>query len=389
MTIITVLFTSCYEMKTEWDISADAFPPKLCITAILDGANGTFSILISEGRALADYKKPFQPATENKRNGEVRLYEDDRLILTEAGIFDLAHINDDVDYAYGDYGGWKIGHSIVVSDIDTHPGSTYRLIVEVEGYKSVSSVSTMPLMPDVSVSIDTTAVITKEATIKRYTSLAGWFSGIDEGIFSFWPVTLSWGDRPAGRNYYVLEMYVDVTAIEDNEFYGLTQRDNCNVIVEDRAKLLDNPEVSILENQGIDLELTTQSHNMFQFPILLMSDAGFTDNNASLTLYKMLEMVIEQQPYFPPYFPPNNEQRTLSHCVLNLRVRQITEATYKYYHSLTLQLSIGIDYFVEPVNIVGNIENGYGGFTVFSSADFQLVTYDAYYDWYIPERLTQ
>ena len=51
-------FLSGCNMKTELDVDTAAFPPKLCVTATLEGGSngrGAFSIVLSEGRSLADY----------------------------------------------------------------------------------------------------------------------------------------------------------------------------------------------------------------------------------------------------------------------------------------------------------------------------------------------
>ena len=366
--ILAVFLAACDGMKTELDIDSIAFPPKLCVTAILDGASGTFSIVLTEGRALADYKTPQIPEEKIIRNGEIRLYEDDRLILSEAGEFDLALDNDVVisDH-YGTGSMWFQGHHFEAGGITTNPGSAYRLEVEVDGYKTVTSTSAMPTLPDVSATIDT-SVIVKKNSYKEYYSLAGWsYSGGSGGDINFWPVSLQWGGRASGRNYYALEMHEEKTLIEGvpNE-WNREGRFNIGICVSDLSKLQDNPEVEIFENQEIDMDASSMNAGMYRFPILLMSDMGFTDNNASLTLYKERVYTIDQGQYHPP-----ENKRVVYHRKLTLRVRHITEATFRYYRSLAMQ-SVGMDFFTEPVNIVGNIENGYGGFTVFHAVDIPL-----------------
>lgn len=377
--IITSLVMSagCDWFKTELDIDAASFPPKLCVTAILDGGNGSFSIVISEGRALADYKTPRLPETENKRNGEIRLYEDDRLILSEAGEFDLAH-----SYAKeGSYGGGSgymyigNGHCFETS-VATHPGSAYRLVVEVDGYKTATSTSVMPLLPDASASMDTTVII-KKSGAKKYITLNGGSSGTMHEDFDFWPVSLHLEARATGRNYYVLEMLDEMTLIEGTLPPWLSEGiHNTGVYVSDLTKLQDNPEVEIFENQEIDLDPGSRDYDTYWFTILLMSDVGFTEDNASQTLYT---------PIVPKYllnlrsnYDPERDELVLLHHKSTLRVRHITEATFRYYRSLAMQGG-GLDFFTEPVNIMGNIENGYGGFTVFSATDIQLLEYKIYY----------
>lgn len=363
---ILILNVGCEGMKTELDVDSIAFPPKLCITAILDGASGTFSIVISEGRALADYKKPRPPQQEIKRNGEIRLYEDHRLILSEAGVFDLAK------FSYNGYGPEKNGHHFDAGGIVTHPGSTYRLEVEVDGYKMVTSTSEMPALPVVSATMNTSVTVKKE-TVKEY-NLLNWSSDGYSSNAYYWPVSLQWGERNAGRNYYALEMIHDATLIEGEPVNGnIYFKQDCGIFVSDLSKLQDNPEIEISENQDINLDVSSRNYDLYRFPILLMSDLSFTNENASLTLYKT------QSFFLPQNNPPGYEKEVYQHKV-TLRVQHITEATFKYYRSLALQNN-GMGFFTEPVNIISNIENGYGGFMVFSAADIQLLEYQSNFPW--------
>ena len=162
---VLMLCVGCDGMKTELDVNSIAFPPKLCVTAILDGASGSFSIVISEGRSLADYKTPRLPELEIIRNGEIRLYEDDRLILSEGGEFDLGNIIGGADGVYDVTP--QRGHLFETAGIVARPGSTYLLEVEVDGYQTITSTSTMPVLSVVSATIDTT-VFLKKANIKGY-----------------------------------------------------------------------------------------------------------------------------------------------------------------------------------------------------------------------------
>jgi len=385
---VAMFFTSC-DLKTEIDVESAAFPPKLCVTAILDGASGTFSIVLTEGRALADYKTPRLPEKELIRNGEIHLYENDYLILSEVGEFDMTTPPyhepyfdlETHEYIFPEKGCYRFN----ASGISTHPGSTYRLEVEVDGYKKVTSTSTMPLLPDVSAIIDTTVAVIKER-IKEYSSLAGWSSGGSGGLFTYWPVSLQWGERTAERNYYSLDMYTEKTALEGvpQEWWNQEGKFNLGIFVTDLTKLQDNPEVEIFESQGIDLDVSSMDNDVYLFPILLMSDVGFTNDNASLTLYKRRpDRLIDDnwEESITEWYPLELWNLIILQHTVSLRVRHITEATFKYYRSLVMQ-SIGMDFFSEPVNIKGNIENGYGGFTVFSAVDIPLIEYITYsWEW--------
>ena len=237
---VLLLNVGCDGMKTELDIDSIAFPPKLCVTAILDGGSGTFSIVITEGRALADYKKPRLPEKEIKRNGEIHLYENDKLILSEVGMFNLGNRYENHGAMYNSR--LYRGHCFDAEGIATHPGSTYRLEVKVDGYKTVTSTSAMPALSVVSATIDT-SVILKRETIKKFSSLEGWSSDGYSSNNYYWPVSLQWSERPAGRNYYALEMLNDATVIEGNTADRITYRTNYGICVGDLSKLQDNPEV--------------------------------------------------------------------------------------------------------------------------------------------------
>jgi hypothetical protein len=67
-------------------------------------------------------------------------------------------------------------------------------------------------------------------------------------------------------------------------------------------------------------------------------------------------------------------QRTIAACL-----------QLKYYRSLALQ-STGTGFFTEPVNIIGNIENGYGGFMVHSVREFPLLDDETYHTGYYHEQ---
>jgi hypothetical protein len=256
--------------------------------------------------------------------------------------------------------GWETysptkGYRFEAEGIATRPGSSYRLEVEADGYKMITSTSIMPYPPDVSASINTNVAVKKQ-NVKEYRSLEGWtYGGMSGHDYLFCPVSLQWGERNAGRNYYALEMYHEKVTIEGtpDDWYkdGIV---NAGVFVDDLSLLQDNPEVEIFENQdmpGIDTDSGSAPVDMYYFPILLMSDLYFTHDNVSFTLFQY--------------------QRLIKESSLTLRVRRITKATFIYYRSLALQ-STGMGFFSEPVAITGNVENGYGAFNVFNAVDIEL-----------------
>lgn len=375
--IITValFLVTCDGFKTELDIDIAAFPPKLVVTAILDGTNGTFNIVLSEGRALADYKTFRLDGQKNVVNGEILLYEDGNLIFSEVGEFDMTYSKQEPYYdtntwqwVYPDRGGYRFEASVA-----TNPGSTYQLVVKTDKYETVTSTSIMPILPDVSATINTDEIVRRNGIIE-YRSLQGWSSSGSSGDYDFWPVSLQWGKRPVGRNYYALEMFEEITLIEGtaNQWTNLG-KNIVGICVSDLSKLQDNPEIEFFDTIEIGMDPSSTSYSTYKFPILLMSDISFTLDNASLTLYKLTVNTNDLGEYYPPEY----YEKTVYHHSLSLRVRHITEATFRYYRSLALQ-SVGIDFFTEPVKIVGNIENGYGSFVVYSAADIHLLEYESY-----------
>ena len=374
--IFLSLCVCCDSMIKEIDIKSATFPPKLCVTASLDGASGMFSILLHEGRAIADYKEPRPDGQEIKAYGTIRLYEDDIEIVNETGLFDMTigyYQQDGMGSTRRERGGHRFEATVAAK-----PGSAYRLEVEVDGYSPIKSTSLMPFPPDISASIDTSSVIVIKNKIRYYSmdkeaydlgvsDYAGHWMNKD-----FWPVSLQWGKRTAERNYYAVEILYTTGTLEENPNSSLYSP---GVFVSDLSQLQDNPEVEIDNSQRVNID-PTNSPDMYHFETLLMSDIGFTDNNASLNLYQE-----KLKPYhLPPLSPEEIEQYQLEevttqhHTAYKVRVRQITPATFKYYRSLVMQ-STGIAFFTEPVNIVGNIENGYGVFSEFNAATINVLDY--------------
>jgi hypothetical protein len=117
--------------------------------------------------------------------------------------------------------------------------------------------------------------------------------------------------------------------------------------------------------------------DMFSFPLFLMNDGNFPRDNASLNLYSEFYSFVN----IPLPDEGHYEIYTTRH-VLSLRIRHITAETFKYYRALALQ-SNGMGFFSEPVNIAGNIENGYGIFSVYNTNDLLLLDYERKFPFYV------
>ncbi|MCL2737844.1 MAG: hypothetical protein FWE30_00175, partial [Bacteroidales bacterium] len=144
-----------FTMVRELDIERLDFPPKLSVTAILDGRTGVFDITLMEGNSLAKSQR-VRLKYDNIRSGEIRLFEDGALLLSIPGPFDMST---DITQ-FGDNWRWgQNGFSRRLSGVATRPGSVYRLEVDVEGYPMAVSTSVMPAAPAVWAGMDTSAQV--------------------------------------------------------------------------------------------------------------------------------------------------------------------------------------------------------------------------------------
>jgi len=353
-------------MLQEKDIKFEvsSFPPKLVVTAMLDGANGNFSITLSEGRSLADYKSMQLVNIVVKRNGSIRLFEEGVTgpIWSESGIFTLpaGHSRQDL-------------HRIETSGIVTYPGRTYRLEVEVDmdGYtEKVTATSTMPHPPVFSATVDTTEILSTPAERIYY------FSGWDWNGTKFWPVTLNLDKHDSERSYYTVEINNNTISMNEDDNQNLRIAPHA-VYVSDLLKLQDNPEkdkfLNMISESVYDL------FDMFSYSSLLTSSLSFPEDNPSLTLYTGYYPVREDSPEEESFPSDSNDrdEEILYQNKLILRVKQITEATFKYYRSWVMYggYTGGIE---PPENIEGSIKEGYGCFMLYNSAEITLLDYQIY-----------
>jgi len=122
--------------------------------------------------------------------------------------------------------------------------------------------------------------------------------------------------------------------------------------------------------------LGTEPTDLYNFNMLIQSNLTFSKGKNSLNIYAQ---------YYVRYFDNNqylegnpDVARITLYDRFSLRVKQITAETFRYYRSVALQTS-GVGFFTEPVNIVGNIENGYGGFSVCNSVNFPMLEFESCY----------
>ena len=356
-----VLFFVACEMTKELDIEQFSFPPKLAVTAILDGENGVFDINIKESLSLAEYNRRTL-SKENIRNGEIRLYEDDVLIRTISGPFDMSTELSETG------NGWvrgKNGYRRSMLGINTHPGNVYRLEVEVEGYPMAVATSVMPTALVVSASMDTSVQVIKKH-VKEIGTVGYWLSHMASSFNNenypvrYWPFSINIVDAGA-ISYCTLDILHWYES--SNNTFGL------------RNWGIGGSDASILLETGMDRGLlNSEQVDLYLFPMLMLSD--FKD--ATRQFFAAVIEIPNNPKYDDSYLDdnPDVEKITTWHS-LNLRVRNITPATYRYYHSLSLQYAD--DMFTEqPATVVSNIEGGYGSFSVFNTTSIPLLEWETY-----------
>jgi hypothetical protein len=358
--MLVCFFPACDSMKTELDIDIASFPPRLSVTALLDAEKGHFRVALYEGRALSDQASNYM---EIIHNGEIRLFEDNQLILSEAVKFNLTMVN----FQFPDNDCYSRLNPFERYGIPTTPGSVYRLEVEMEGYQTVVSNAVMPAVPVVSASVNTDARGVKHDCIMLYPLGEGSSGGNPYDGSYFWPVSVRLTDpAPDVLDYFALEIHRFRSAggiveeVQPHQMIGVT----------DLSILQDNPEY---EAMGLFID-TERRADSYLFPAFLMSDLTFSGKDASLTFYTVMEIIPSADDLT---FFENNPAYEKVHCTTTLSIQHLSASTFKYYRGLTLQ-NTGIGFFTEPVIITGNVENGYGCFSVSNSLSVTLLEYDAY-----------
>lgn len=369
--ILIIFLAACNDLKTEVDMKTISFSPKLSVTAQLNGGSGNFGIWLREGRSLADYVEPLPNFREIIRQGEIRLYEDDKLILSESGEFDMS-ITKREDYSYDSVE--KDGYVYTATDIHTRPGSVYRLEVEVEGYPMVTSTAVMPVSPVASATINPDDEVTKNNVIDL--SLYGYQIREAGRSFFYWPVSIYLADiEPGLRYYYTLEIYcIARQKIPSENEFGKASIISSAIGATDLSILQDNPEI-----ESLDILKNPITVDLYSFGTLVLSDLTFSEK-APLTFYTNSHS--DYYMYNPNANKPDYEISSTGHYTIILRVKHIAPTTFRYYRSLTRQ-NAGVGFFTEPALIFGNIVNGYGEFSVYNEVTVTLL--DWIYDfWYCP-----
>ena len=345
-----------FTMVKDLDYDFLTFPPKLSVTAILNGGSGIIDIRLMEGISLAE---TYWWNSVNIRNGEIRLYEDDKLIFSISGPFDMSKEITDV------FDGWtwgKNGYRYVIDGINTRQGSIYRLEADVEGYPMAVSTSTMPAAPVISASMDTSVQVIKKKV--REISAAGYFLS---------QMNLSWGPYP--EKYWPFSVRVDVPGVNNYFVLDVIKYDG----MQGKFFGIAGSDASILLEYGVDeFLLTGENVDLYLFSLLMTNDFSFSGKDATRNFFVAVPEISNNQEYDDSYLNdhPDIEKITTHHSLV-LRVRNITPATYRYYRSMLLQLKE--DRFTEqPTTVVGNIEGGYGSFAVYNTTSIPLLEWETY-----------
>lgn len=372
--VFLLISTACEEMfEKTIDFDVAGMEARLSVTASLDADSGRFAICVFSVYPLAAYKdwrSLDEPVTPG---GEIRLYEDGSCILTVHGPFDLSN------RTRSNYGGVFAGYRYSVTGLPLKTGSMYRLEVDMEGYPMAWSTGVMPDPPNTGAVLDTTRRI-------YYSKPA------DPGdYYRYW-----WGPYPYGSDYsYPLDVNITGNNAKANNYYQLRIKTyvqpSCNQIdyvpkmeLNDGLYPIGVVDFSMVEDQpeywaGI-YDYGNDTYDLYLMDHLILTDRNFAKGSVNLSLY-LPAMLYRHYGWKTPslnYDPDKHGPEVHISYRHDLLVRHISEEAYMHFRNMTLQTQ-GIDFFTEPVNIPGNIQNGYGCFSVSNTKRFNLLNLDRYH----------
>ena len=333
------------------------FSPKLSVTAILNTEGGIFDIKLMEGISIAEATIKEK---ENIRDGEIRLYEDDVLVFSRSGPFDMSSkITSSTNmWKYG-----KNGYHYVAGGIYLRPGSVCRLEVEIEGYPMAVATSAVPSPPTVSAKMDTSVQVVRK-NVKEHISIGyslynmGGF-GYDQYPEKYWPFAVS-VDLSDVNNYLAIDLLKMEFSERSGDIYwwGIGASD-----------------LFIFLENGMNRELVTTDHaDLYLFSMLMASDFKGVARN----YYAAVDQSLKKPDVDDSQFEnnPDFEKITTKHTLF-LRVRNITPATYRYYQSLSMQYADKI-FNEQPIPVVGNFEGAFGIFSVYGTTNLTLLEWETY-----------
>ena len=348
------LFACDFTMIKELDIEPLDFPPKLSVHAIL-GGDGIFDIRLMESVSLAEYNRKI--IKEIIRSGEIRLYLDGNLIRTIPGPFEISPKTTE--------NGVLKGYRMTLFGIIISPGSVYRLEVDVEGYPSVVSTSTMPVAPVASASMDTSVQVIRK-NVKEVGTAGYWLSLLGNWQKTYperyWPLSIGINVPADANNYYAIDIRKYERSGSQNIVYTWG---------------IGGSDAAILLEEGMESELMSSDRiDLYLFSLLTTKNFA---KDALRNFYAAVDESINNPEIDNTELAenPDYEKITTQHSLI-LRVRNISPDTYRYYRSISLQFWNAGVFHEQPSVVVGNIKGGYGCFSVYNTTNITLLEWETY-----------
>jgi hypothetical protein len=366
LAVLFIVFTACEDMFVKRiNVEQADFPAKLSITATLDTDSGRLSLFIKEGNSLQSFHSYKNINQTIVCNGTICLYENDREIFTETGIFDLST---------GSYG--NKGYNATFTGISTVAGYTYRLAVEMEGYPAASAVAVMPEAPVVyGVDLDTEHTVEKK-NVLDISPLRNRYSTIS---ITGNPFVMNIADNSAEKDCYALRIdysetrdYKNIDEDRSEEDFYLTM-----MTTPDLTLIQDNPDI-----ESKDLTLSGESYNLYGFYLMLLTDATFSGSHKRLEMYlSSNEQPLDESRYYSKpvvhYNPWRHGDQTHLIRRRDLLVTHLSPDVFRQYRNMAFQIA-GMDFFSEPVFITSNIENAYGCFSVQNTVRISVSAFEGW-----------
>ena len=342
--------------------------PKLAVSSILDTDSGRFTLSIFEALSLSHYKD-WKPISRTViRDGEIRLFEDDNLILQLDGPFDLSSNRQyPEDPSVNDF--HPNGYHYKKTGVSAVAGRTYRLEAEIDGYEMVTATTIMPDAPVIGeIKTDTVNIVHKD-NIASFYSLGYGYGSSWSNNFIITDVSLT--DNSTSPDYYVIQqrIYTNIKSIVGEVINPYWINDisvsTVNTGISNPLLVQDNPDY---ESQMGDIFGESESYDLYLFDLFVMSDFTFANSNIDLKLHAGYNDFFGygNQVRLSDYNLETDGAEVTRSCRFDVMIKHISPETYKHYQSMALQLT-GVDFFTEPVNIVSNVKNGYGCFSACNS----------------------
>ncbi len=317
---IAFFAVSCNDMRKEIEVDMQDAAPKLVVSAMMQ--DSAFTITVSSSIPFTS------KVTEVKKlkNLKTKLYEDGILLCEITEYTEKEPM----------YETTRPALTATSNGIEIKPRSTYRLEVSADDFTPVASIVVAPDIPLVTqCEIDTNTIIQKNPD----NTWSSNYTVIGDG--SYFPFTIELTDNPAQKNYYWIEVKGLNTDYPGAEVMNTIATTNYSLIQ-------DNPD---FEATGGSADIFNASNvTTYAFSKLILTNQTFKGEK------KTLNLLLNK--YYYELF-----SRGITSGQLVAYVRQMNAELFKYYRGLVLQ-DASFDTFTEPVSVPGNIQNGYGCFSV-------------------------